>query len=544
MANVITVYVGKAGMTNLRVGLQQGIWGFKSNQPDYQRIAPGDLLLLGSGFSGGSPRVNLAAWRTGSLGSVELGRVTGPMYHDTAQVWPDESSPDVSYPHRFRFEHLGRIDDVDLGPDGPLGEQVADGLRRSAIAQGRAYVYEEPVGFALDPSDASRPTQPSPLRAAATAAGAAQGSGDEHGDSAETEPASVAEVVDAFEHELARAGLHLPADQHLPLRFLCGLMAKPFVIFTGLSGSGKTQLAVALGQWLGPQRRRVSPVRPDWTGAESLFGYENLLLPPSPDGRAAWSVPEELRFILRAADDPNEPYLLILDEMNLAHVERYFADVLSGMESGAEVLANLAEDDDGIWRIAPDGPDRLRFPHNLMVVGTVNIDETTYQFSPKVLDRSTSIEFQVGTDALVAERPDLARIEPASHALRRTILTAGRLVDVSTVPAEVRKRIEDLHGLLAEHGREFGHRSYQEMLRFAALCLDARPGISDASVLDFLVMQKVLPRVHGSSRELAGLMSGLEDFATGGDDGEDLPLSADKVNRMTRELEATHFTAF
>ena len=301
-------------------------------------------------------------------------------------------------------------------------------------------------------------------------------------------------------------------------------------------------LAVALGRWLGRESRvLLSPVRPDWTGAEALFGFENMLLPPSEDGRSGWTVPPQLRFMLRAADDPDEPYLLVLDEMNLAHVERYFADVLSGMESGEPVLPNLVEEDDGIWRLAPGDEPRLTFPPNLLVVGTVNMDETTYQFSPKVLDRSTTLEFRVSTESLSGATPRLQQIEPAPLSLRLGLLTGTGSDDWHS--EGLRKGVEDLHRLLARHGREFGHRTFQEMRRYAALVAAVRPDLEDAAVLDHLVVQKVLPRMSGSARELRDVLSDLATVCTP-DEGPTLPLSADKLVRMTAQMEATHFTAF
>ena len=95
----------------------------------------------------------------------------------------------------------------------------------------------------------------------------------------------------------------------------------------GLGGVGKTQLALRFGDWLGVDRVEVIPVRPDWTGSEALFGYENALVEKIA-GKAAWHVPGALRFMLKAAADQSNAYVLILDEMNLAHVERYFADFL------------------------------------------------------------------------------------------------------------------------------------------------------------------------------------------------------------------------
>ncbi|MBA3916315.1 MAG: DUF3578 domain-containing protein, partial [Acidobacteriales bacterium] len=181
--------------------------------------------------------------------------------------------------------------------------------------------------------------------------------------------------------------------------FVAALVSKPLVILTGLSGSGKTQIAIRMGEWLGMGRLYVAAVRPDWTGAEALFGYEDGLK-PLVDGRAAWAVPGPMEFMLSAASDSGNPYLLLLDEMNLAHVERYFADVLSGMESGQPCLPNLVKGADGAWRVRPQGPDRIPLPRNLWIVGTVNVDETTYMFSPKVLDRANTFEFRVPTDEI------------------------------------------------------------------------------------------------------------------------------------------------
>ncbi|WP_367394725.1 AAA family ATPase [Cupriavidus sp. Agwp_2] len=159
--------------------------------------------------------------------------------------------------------------------------------------------------------------------------------------------------------------------------FVSSLVTKPLVILTGLSGSGKTQIAMRFGEWLGKDHLHVAAVRPDWTGAEALFGYEDALKREL-DGRAAWSVPGALEFMLKAVHDPQHPYVLLLDEMNLAHVERYFADVLSGMESGKACLPNLQKGIDGCWRIRSGDEARIPFPRNLWIVGTVILSSFAY----------------------------------------------------------------------------------------------------------------------------------------------------------------------
>jgi 5-methylcytosine-specific restriction protein B len=345
--------------------------------------------------------------------------------------------------------------------------------------------------------------------------------------------------------------------------FVASLVAKPFVILTGLSGSGKTQIAVRFGEWLGEDRLHVAAVRPDWTGSESLFGYEDALRPKSEDGRAAWVVPAPLEFILRAASDPHHPYLLVLDEMNLAHVERYFADVLSGMETGLDCLPNL-EQESGNWRLK-NGPQRaIPFPSNLYIVGTVNVDETTYMFSPKVLDRANTFEFRVLTGDLISQPVKPTSAQPGEMELVRGLLELARSESVGEheLLEDVRSGLRDLHGFLARHNLEFGHRVFYDALKFASFAHAA--GLSDAAVLDRIVMQKVLPRLHGSRRRLEVPLLGLArfcserpkaleadaDLAAMADElatwsGEPvLPISFEKVRRMLYGLHVNQFASF
>lgn len=301
---------------------------------------------------------------------------------------------------------------------------------------------------------------------------------------------------------------------------LASLATKPFLILTGMSGSGKTQIAVRLGEWLG-SRAFLAAVRPDWTGTEALFGYEDALRPLE-KGRAAWSVPPALEFMLKALHDPDYPYLLILDEMNLAHVERYFADVLSGMESHQRCLPNLVKESDGCWRIAAGADMRLQFPRNLWVIGTVNVDETTYMFSPKVLDRASTLEFRVTSEDLNADARKPVPCAPGEAALVRGLLAIGKDDQwhesvASTPREEIGNQLRQLHRLLARYGLEFGHRAFYECIRLTALLHAA--GISDReAILDRIVIQRILPRLHGSRRKLEQPVGALALFC------RDLPL--------------------
>lgn len=360
-----------------------------------------------------------------------------------------------------------------------------------------------------------------------------------------------------------------PQHENLVRAFVASLATKRFVILTGLSGSGKTQIGVKFGEWLGKDKFQVIPVRPDWTGSEALFGYEDALQPSSEDGRRAWHVPDVLRFMLTAARDPQNPYLIVLDEMNLAHVERYFADVLSGMESMQPCLPNLEEEEDGYWRCAPGQSNKILYPYNLFVVGTVNVDETTYMFSPKVLDRANTLDFRVDTKDLSPEIRKPIPCETGNQALVRGFLAIAK--DESWHFENPATNIEifvghflKLHRLLAEGGFEFGHRVFYEAVRFAAMH-EAAGDKDPVSSLDLQVMQKVLPRLHGSRRRLEPTLCSLGRFCF------DLKLEADaeltelgsrfdplkpppgepilpksfaKVSRMMRILRVNQFTSF
>src|SRR5262249_46266692 len=155
-------------------------------------------------------------------------------------------------------------------------------------------------------------------------------------------------------------------------RFLSALAAKPFVILTGNSGTGKTKLAQLLAHWLAgdpsePKNRyAVVPVGADWTDNRNVVGFVNHLRKDNQNNPIYQPTPV-LDLLLRASADESHPYFLILDEMNLSHVERYFADFLSAMES--KKLIPLHQEKQSL--LTPAGttvPPAVAFPDNLFVI--------------------------------------------------------------------------------------------------------------------------------------------------------------------------------
>jgi hypothetical protein len=318
-----------------------------------------------------------------------------------------------------------------------------------------------------------------------------------------------------------------------------------------------------------PRRRLLVPVRADWNDSRGLLGFWNPIFD-------RYERTDVVDLLLRAADDLEHPYFLILDEMNLARVEYYFSDFLSAMESG-EPIPLHSED-----ALDETVPASLRLPPNVFVVGTVNIDETTHAFSPKVLDRASVIEFNdvliqqalSGADETLPEggfrlkdpalRTDAFQITEGDA--RRAL--KAELVESGPTYAE---RLTNLHALLERYHLHFGYRVIDEITTFVAL---ARQRVGDdegslATAFDLAVCQKVLPKLNGGrelDEPLRRLLAFLIDPDASGeewrdaeerwntahearrDQGEDsevtYPRSAHKSARMLRRLAETGFVSF
>lgn len=329
-------------------------------------------------------------------------------------------------------------------------------------------------------------------------------------------------------------------------RIIASQVTKPFVILTGLSGSGKTKLAEAVAYWLSAEPEHqvcMVAVGADWTNKEPLLGYANAI---TPDHYCA-PANSILQLLDHAQKAPNAPHFLILDEMNLSHVERYFADFLSAMESSEPALALHGQ---GTLKAdSLDVPARLVLPRNVFIVGTVNVDETTYMFSPKVLDRANVIEFRVSaeqmSDFLAAPASSVRVKDLASEGAHYAEAFVARAQLDTNLEQDVAKQLQqdliELFEPLSEVGAEFGYRSAKEIARFVAIHRELTgEGWNYKDALDAQVMQKLMPKLHGSARKLSGVLETLEEFA----DKHQLPLTQDKVKRMQKRLKDEGFTSF
>ncbi len=288
---------------------------------------------------------------------------------------------------------------------------------------------------------------------------------------------------------------------------------KRFVIFAGLSGTGKTALVrhyarlycEAMGLEPG-KHLEVVAVSPDWKDPTGLLGYFNAL-----HEVPTFQVEPALRLLLAASRNPSKPYFLLLDEMNLARVEQYFAPFLSSMESGLPLALHCQDTPvNGI-------PPRLEWPRNLFIAGTVNMDETTFPFSDKVLDRAFTLEFW---------SVDLARFFEARSAERQP---------------DMEEALLEFHEVLRPIRRHFGYRTAGELLAFVEAAGPTASSEERLRLLDQGLFSKVLPRLRGeASPELRNVFEALRKLC----EARTLHRCREKLVQMEGTLQRVGVTRF
>jgi len=329
------------------------------------------------------------------------------------------------------------------------------------------------------------------------------------------------------------------------------LKTKPFVILSGISGTGKTKMVQWFAESIGATedngRFTFIPVRPDWNDGSDLLGYVDIKGEFKPGPLA--------NVIIEAENHPDKPYFVVLDEMNLARVEHYFSDVLSVMESrrwedGRITSSRLLSKETA-------GRD-LFLPPNVYIIGTVNMDETTHPFSKKVLDRANTIEFNRVRLGHLDFLRDLPTVAPLSVGQE---LFAARYLHLKDVYADYPKLVEDatkqlvdINRILAPLGAHIGYRVRDEICFYLAYNEEGKLMELDKA-FDYCLMQKILPRLSGSDARLERALKQLfilcAGFEPDGDYGGALdvsyaryPKSAEKIWHMLRRLEDDGFTSF
>lgn len=348
--------------------------------------------------------------------------------------------------------------------------------------------------------------------------------------------------------------------------FYLSLKSKPFVLLSGISGTGKTRLVRLFAEAIGANnengRYRLVSVRPDWSDSSDLFGHVDL------NGNF---VPGAIiDFVKKAELDPEYPYFLCLDEMNLARVEYYLSDFLSVIETrerkDGKIVTDLLVSPSfyGGDTTAAEKYGKVILPENLYVIGTVNMDETTFPFSRKVLDRANTIEFSY---VKLNELPAVDDEEPEPQNLGNGFLKTEYLSLKECMKEDANfqllcDKLEEINRILAKAGANVGYRVRDEIAFY--LLNSKKYGLLPAEeALDNEIMQKLLPRIQGSSasvkemlcdlfRYCAGDYSGIDESSDSGQmrayleqkSAGKYPKSAEKIVFMTRRLEEDGFTSY
>lgn len=392
--------------------------------------------------------------------------------------------------------------------------------------------------------------------------------------------------------------------------YLSALRTKPFLLLAGISGTGKSRIVKEMAYASCPdegdlREDKTSPgnyclveVKPNWNDSTELLGYETVL-----DG-GNYHLTKFVKFLIKAMQHENVPFFVCLDEMNLAAVEQYFAEFLSILESRKDVDGTIKSEtlipaaifnkyDNKLFKelfpskekqekgtsytivdeeLAPYSnttyeilrEEGLRIPRNLIVVGTVNMDDTTYQFSRKVIDRAMTIEMNEVNlnDMFDIEKPDalsyredvvdkdwfFAPFAQSNNALQqmnheRELLAKKIKASIGQTDADGTTTPDCLEAILGKTPFRIAYRVVNELiLHFYALRWENKEAEFEElynKALDNILMMKVLPRIEGNEDLVKEPLAQLATWTEVA-----YPKANAKIIEMRERLERTHFTSF
>lgn len=382
------------------------------------------------------------------------------------------------------------------------------------------------------------------------------------------EELSVANTIVQINNYIASKGFTY--EKGLIENFYLSLKSKPFVILAGTSGTGKTRLvklfAEAVGATTENGRYKMVSVRPDWSDSSDLFGHVDL--------NGSFVPGAIIDFVKKAELDGNYPYFLCLDEMNLARVEYYLSDILSVIETrdfkDGRIQSSPLIDHTyyGADTAAAGRYGTVLLPDNLYIVGTVNMDETTFPFSRKVLDRANTIEF-----SFVDLMPNFETVPPNSPQalnlnntfLKTEFLLISQCSEESESVSGYCLELQKINKILQQANAHVGYRVRDEIVFY--LLNNKKYGLlPEEHAMDNELMQKILPRIQGSSLSVKNMLCELFKLCAGDYDGYQVQndnisdkmskalrdtngkikyrRSAEKIELMIRRFEEDGFTSY
>ena len=356
-------------------------------------------------------------------------------------------------------------------------------------------------------------------------------------------------------------------DNSSYLPYLTALRTKPFMLLAGISGTGKSRIVreMAKACWASheedygkncPRNFCMVQVKPNWHDSSDLIGYVSRI------NGEKYVVGPFLRFIAKAIQDPKRPYFLCLDEMNLAPVEQYFAEYLSVIESrklqdghietdpivpyeNTEAYGSLIDqlfdsDEERKAYKTEEGGKRLTIPENLFVVGTVNMDETTFSFSRKVLDRAMTIEMNEvdlkgGLEAGGAAEFGYIGEDLMGEAAEGRDIYA----DNQALCEDVIEYLGKVNDILEGTPFKIAYRTRNEFLLYAVNRLHFATDSELWQTLDEMTSMKILSRIEGDNERCEHVLREMKNLLTEtvGNHAKD-SASLKKIDEMLAKLKS------
>ena len=372
-------------------------------------------------------------------------------------------------------------------------------------------------------------------------------------------------------------------EQYRP--FITAIKSKPFLLLAGISGTGKSRIVRELARacWdVGstefkaqkPKNFEMVQVKPNWHDSSELIGYVSRIGADKDGNGVVFVAGDFLRFVAKAWENPEIPYFLCLDEMNLAPVEQYFAEFLSAIESRSiengeyetdPIIKPFVEFDDMVCtqmidhlvgkvdasKVVPDSIEAklverfktkgLTLPKNLLVLGTVNMDETTFSFSRKVLDRAMSIVMNdVDYDKFFTGETenDMAEFDDATKKL--LIDRPIRGLEAEDNGAEqVEQYLTAINEVLNDTPFKLGYRAANEALLYVSAAHQFDTSIDVNTALDEFTLMKILSRIEGDKRSIGNLLDDLQRVIN-----DSYPASNKKLVQMAKTLQSKQFVSY
>ena len=374
--------------------------------------------------------------------------------------------------------------------------------------------------------------------------------------------------------------------------FLAALRTKPFMLLAGISGTGKSRIVRKLAQasitedlqknydpksvekgfnrWElhKPANFELVQVKPNWHNSLEVVGYKSNI------GGAHYEFTPFVEFVVRAWKHQDVPFFLCLDEMNLAPVEQYFAEFLSAIESRSiengeyetdpiikpfvefgnvvctQMIDHLVGKVDAS-KVVPDSIEAklverfktkgLTLPKNLLVLGTVNMDETTFSFSRKVLDRAMSIVMNdVDYDKFFTGETenDIAEFDDATKELLIDRPIRGLEADDNGAE-QVEQYLTAINEVLNGTPFKLGYRAANEALLYVSAAHQFDSNIDVNAALDEFTLMKILSRIEGDKRSIGNLLKDLQNIIN-----DSYPASNKRLVQMAETLQSKQFVSY